>query len=331
MTGSPQLNVPSVRRVFSDGNHNAFTDLCVFRDRFYLTFRSCPDGHGVSPTSRIVVLCSEDATDWREVFGFNAPYRDVRDPHFLVFTGKLFVYTGTWLCHPDDPGRRDLNDHLGYGAWSADGESWAGPMVLEGTYGHYIWRAASCGDRAYLCGRRKRAFDHRGHAEEGRELIQSAMLESEDGLVWRTAALFAETCGDETAFVFEPDGTVVAIVRGPGSQPAQVCRSQPPYSEWTRRDLDRYIGGPLLARWGDRLLVGGRQATPDRGAKTTIYWLVNDALVEIAELPSGGDNSYPGFVALSETRGLLSYYSSHEGSGSHHAPAAIYLAELEIG
>ena len=57
MTGSHQLNVRSVRQVFSDGNHNAFTDLCVFGDRFYLTFRSCPDGHGVSPTSRIVVLC----------------------------------------------------------------------------------------------------------------------------------------------------------------------------------------------------------------------------------------------------------------------------------
>ena len=48
-----------------------------------------------------------------------------------------------------------------------------------------------------------------------------------------------------------------------------------------------------------------------------------DALHEIAELPSGGDNSYPGFVPLSETRGLLSYYSSHEGSGTSLAPSEL--------
>ena len=43
-----------------------------------------------------------------------------------------------------------------------------------------------------------------------------------------------------------------------------------------------------------------------------------------AELPSGGDCSYPGFVALDESRGLLSYYSSHDGSTS------IYLAEIVL-
>ncbi|HIM55864.1 MAG TPA: hypothetical protein EYM39_04085 [Candidatus Latescibacteria bacterium] len=48
------------------------------------------------------------------------------------------------------------------------------------------------------------------------------------------------------------------------------------------------------------------------------------AQADVAELPSGGDNSYPGFIALDGTRGLLSYYSSHEGS------ASIYLAELRL-
>jgi hypothetical protein len=64
---------------------------------------------------------------------------------------------------------------------------------------------------------------------------------------------------------------------------------------------------------------------------TMLYWLADDALQEIAELPSGGDNSYPGFVALSDSRALVSYYSSHEGSGSSLAPSAIYLAEISMG
>ena len=57
----PRVRVENVRRAFHNGEHNAFTDLCRFQDRYYLTFRTCPDGHGVHPTSAILVLSSADA------------------------------------------------------------------------------------------------------------------------------------------------------------------------------------------------------------------------------------------------------------------------------
>ncbi|MEQ1824774.1 MAG: hypothetical protein ABL921_02475, partial [Pirellula sp.] len=38
----PKVDVTNIRRVFHNGEHNAFTDLVRFRNRFYLTFRSCP-------------------------------------------------------------------------------------------------------------------------------------------------------------------------------------------------------------------------------------------------------------------------------------------------
>lgn len=53
---SPQVAVGNIRRVFHNGEHNAFTDLC----RFYLTFRSCPDGHMVNPTASVIILRSAD-------------------------------------------------------------------------------------------------------------------------------------------------------------------------------------------------------------------------------------------------------------------------------
>lgn len=325
------LQVASVRKIFNDGNHNAFTDLCWFQDRIYLTFRSCPDGHGVLPTSRIVVMSSEDGAEWQPIHEFSVRDRDVRDPHFLVFDDTLFVYTGTWLCDPADLDRRDLNDHLGYCAWSADGATWQGPQFLEGTYGHYIWRAATHGGKAYLCGRRKREFAHWTGGAGAPPIAEAALLESDDGLVWRTRGLFSETCGNETAFLFEDDDAILAVVRGGGSNAAQVCKSRPPYQDWERKPLDRYIGGPLLVKWGSRYLVGGRKMTDSDGPKTTLYWLVDDQLEEIAQLPSGGDNSYPGFVQTGEATALLSYYSSHEGSGTSLAPCAIYLAELRLG
>jgi hypothetical protein len=326
----PAIRVDSVRKVFDDGAHNAFTDLCVFRGEMYLTFRSSPTGHGVVADSSIIVLASRDGAAWRKVHSFSVPMRDVRDPHLLVFKDALYVYTGTWLCNPWELKRQDVSQHLGWAARTADGTTWEPPRSLEGTYGHYIWRAAAHGGKAYLCGRRIRDFV----PTDGPDPVprESVMLESDDGFVWKWSALFHGIDGDETAFLFEPDGAVVAVVRR--RKEAALCRARPPYREWTRSSLGRYIGGPMIAKWGERTLIGGRKFLApdqaDRSARTVLSWLDGDRLVDVVELPSGGDTSYPGFIALSPTRGLLSYYSSHEGSRGKVPPCSIYLAELSV-
>jgi hypothetical protein len=61
-----------------------------------------------------------------------------------------------------------------------------------------------------------------------------------------------------------------------------------------------------------------------------MYWLANDQLYEFAELPSGGDNSYPGFVELSPKRAVMSWYSSHEKDAKGKTLTAIYMADLDI-
>ncbi|MHC4205662.1 MAG: hypothetical protein ACYSTT_13495 [Planctomycetota bacterium] len=327
--GLPKVKVTDVRRVFHNGQHNAFTDLVRFKGKFYLTFRSCPDGHMVHPTSSIIILSSTDTKQWKQVHRFSVEKRDTRDPHFLVFNGKLFVYTGTWysgettLKYED----YDLNKHLGYAAWSEDGLKWHSPIMLEGTFGHYIWRANTYNEKAYLCGRRKKNFAVAPRGEG--PTVESAMLESDDGLIWRTRTLFQEVRGDETAFQFEADGSVIAVGRR-GRDKAQLLRSRPPYTQWQRKELDRYIGGPLLVRWGNRYVVGGRKTIDDRGPKTSMCWLVNEKLHEFAELPSGGDNSYPGFVEINPSRAVMSWYSSHEKGAEGKAITAIYMADLEI-
>ncbi|MEO2011031.1 MAG: hypothetical protein ABGX22_20315 [Pirellulaceae bacterium] len=322
----PDVKVTNVRRVYHNGEHNAFTDLVRWKGEYWLTFRSCPDGHMVHPTSSIRVLSSSDLKTWQEVHEFSVNKRDTRDPHFLVFQGKLFIYTGTWYSGETTLPRKDydLNKHLGYGVWTAEGKKWSRPQPLEGTYGHYIWRAAEYDGKAYLCGRRNR--DHAQVYGE-RDLVESAMLESDDGLVWRFHSLFQKDRGDETAFLFEEDGSILAVSRS-GSSPAQLVRSKPSYRKWTRVDFPDYIGGPLLKRWGDRYLVGGRRNTSN-GAKTALYWLVDEQLHQFGELPSGGDNSYPGFVALDSRHGVVSWYSSHEKKDGK-AITAIYMADLEI-
>ena len=325
----PKVKVTYIRRVFHNGEHNAFTDLVRFKDKFYLTFRSCPDGHMVHPTSSIIILSSTDTKQWKQVHSFHVEKRDTRDPHFLVFKGKLFVYTGTWYSGDTTLNAEDydLNKHLGYAAWSEDGLKWHSPIMLEGTFGHYIWRANTFDGKAYLCGRRKKNFAVGPRGETS--IVESAMLESDDGLIWRTRALFQEVNGDETAFQFEADGSVIGIGRR-GRNNAQLMRSKPPYTQWRRKELDRYIGGPLLVRWGGRYVVGGRKNIGDEGPKTSMCWLAGDQLHEFAELPSGGDNSYPSFVEINPNRAVMSWYSSHQKDADGKTITAIYMADLEI-
>ena len=321
---TPSVEVSNVRKVFDNGHHNAFTDLIEFEGVYYLTFRSCPDGHGVSPNASIIILVSSDTIEWRQVHTFRVPRRDTRDPHFLAFKDRLFVYTGTWYSG-NEPVERysdlDLNLHMGYASLSEDGNEWTEPIEMIGTFGHYIWRAAAFGEKAFLCGRRKIEFEV-GLGGEPKE-VESLMLESDDGLNWRKRATFQEIAGDETAFLFNQNESVLAIGRREHNATAQLLQSNPPYKKWIRRDLDRHIGGPLIARWGSRIIVGGRHAT-ETGPKTSMCWLVGSELHEFAELPSGGDNSYPGFIAITPTEAVMSWYSSHEGKSS------IYLADLKL-
>ncbi len=327
---SPKVEVLNLRRAFHNGEHNAFTDLCRFGGNLYLTFRTCPDGHMVHPTASIMILRSSDGQEWDLVHRFHVDLRDTRDPHFLVFRERLFVYTGTWYSGKTTipVSDYDMNKHLGYAAWSADGTAWNSPVMMEGTFGHYIWRAATFGDKAFLCGRRKPAFEITARGEPAN--VESLMLESDDGLIWRKRAVFQETAGDETAFLFEANGDVVGIGRHGTGKAAELLRSKPPYVTWERKSLEHRIGGPLVAKWGGHYLVAGRKTTPEKGPKTTFWWLIEERLEEFAELPSGGDNSYPGFVELSAGRALISYYSSHERGTDGKAITAIYLAELVI-
>lgn len=319
-TAPQAIRIDDCRKLIADGQHNGFTDLARFQDTLYLAYRSSPSGHGIHDDSRIVILCSRDGQDWTPSFNFHVPGRDVRDPHFLVFQDKLFVYSGTWDCTQPAP---DLHHHLGYAAWTCDGVTWHGPAALPQTRGYYIWRAAAHAGVAYLGGR--------GGHPPGPMLPwrREILFTSVDGLNWQPSPqALHETEGSETALLFEPDGALLALSRGLNS--ASLCQAVAPYQTWTRTALNCFLGGPMLVRWGSRILVGARRRRQDGTTHTVLSWLVNQRLVDVLELPSGGDNGYTGFVPLSDDTGLLSYYSSHEGSGTLEAPSHIYLARLRV-
>ena len=327
-TQAVEVSLTNVRPVFNNGEHNAFTDLTWFKGNIYLTFRSCPDGHMVFPTSRIIVLKSAAGKNWSQVHSFSVNNRDTRDPHFAQLNGELFVYTGTWYCGPNKPTLRNINQMVGYGVRTKDGKQWSSSFMLEGTYGHYVWRTATYKNHVYMCGRRTRDFAEVATLHERSKLLQSQILASEDGKRFLPVGTFQEKDGDETAFMFGDSGSITAVARR-GRGTAELITLSADFQVTSRNELDRYIGGPFIGRFGDHTLVAGRNIV-NGVSKAVVCALVAGKLKNLCELPSGGDCSYPSMIQLCPGCVLVSYYSSHENDDDGKPMTNIYLAELEF-
>jgi hypothetical protein len=51
-------------------------------------------------TASVILRSADEGATWQQVHRFSVKDRDTRDPHFLVFKDRLFVYTGTWWSGP---------------------------------------------------------------------------------------------------------------------------------------------------------------------------------------------------------------------------------------
>src|SRR5918996_1387713 len=74
--------VVSVRKIWDEGKHNAFTDLVRWRDKWYCTFREA-DAH-VGGDGKLRVLESADGERWDPVALVAEQGIDLRDPKLSV-------------------------------------------------------------------------------------------------------------------------------------------------------------------------------------------------------------------------------------------------------
>jgi hypothetical protein len=136
-----------------------------------------------------------------------------------------------------------MNQHLGYATCSADGVHWGAPRMLEGTYGHYIWRASPTPTRLPLRAPQTRIHRNRHARRTGRRRrIRSPKAPMAS--LPRRRTLPGE---------LRQRNRIPLRAQRPSPSPAAEAtatpslRSAPPISPGAS-DLGRYIGGPLLAR-----------------------------------------------------------------------------------
>jgi len=318
--GQESLQLVEARKIWDQAEHNAFTDLVRFKDRWFCVFRE-GKGH-VSPDGALRVITSSDGAKWESAALLQSDRGDLRDAKITVTPeGRLMLIGAIRLSQPTNGRHQTV-------AWfSEDGTNWDKGHDI-GEAGFWLWRITWHKGKAYGMGY---------STAEDRASRFLRLYTSEDGVQYRVLVdrLFDVGSPNETSIVFEGE-TAYCLLRREGSdgQPGtgMLGVSQPPYKEWQWKDLGMHIGGPHMIRLPDgRYVVAVRMIhSPERirdgGVRTTsLCWIEPAAgkLTECLKLPSGGDTSYAGLVWHD---GLLwvSYYSSHEGKTS------IYLAKVKV-
>lgn len=304
-----EATILSVERIGDAAPHNAFTDLVRWRDRFWCTYRE-GSAH-VSPDGALRILVSPDGLKWSPAARITSPRGDLRDPHFAVTPGGRLMVHGAVALPPPGPVR-----HQSLAWFSEEGLQWSDASEI-GEPNVWLWRIAWNGPHALGV----------GYDTTGERFVRLYSGTGRDGPPFqpRVQNLFGEGQPNEAGLAFLPDGTALCLLRRDG-QPgtAQWGRSQPPYRDWTWRDLGVRIGGPQLLRLPDGRLVAGVRRY-DGEVRTALCWLDPGAgaLTEFLRLPGSGDCSYPGLVWWQDTL-WVSYYASQEGA------TRVYLARVRL-
>jgi len=269
------MELISVKRIWAQGEHNAFTDLVLYQGALFCVFRE-GSAH-VSPDGALRILCSHDAGEnWQSVALLTSAHADLRDGKLIEFRGELLLLGG-----------------------------WSEPQAVADK-GYWLWRLTEYQDALYGVGYRAGPDgDTRLYkSNDGIEFTPWMPVFNDQGYVNESSLVFHQG----SCFCLlrrDPVWSDEFLGLLGHSLPL------PPFKQWTWQTLDKRIGGPVLFVYQSRLMAVVRLY--EGNIRTALIEINQDtgAIHERLTLPSQGDTSYAGIV-LKGDHLWVSYYSSHE-------------------
>ena len=149
----PQATLESVRKIWDKAEHNAFTDLVRFQDRWYCVFRE-GSGH-VSADGALRVILSDDGKEWASAALIKSATGDLRDPKICITPDNRLMLTGAEAVRKAGDAR-----HQTFVWFSKDGKSWSERHPI-GDADYWLWRITWHKDKAYGVGYGTRGDDER--------------------------------------------------------------------------------------------------------------------------------------------------------------------------
>ena len=321
--GSVKQEEVSVKCIWDQG-YSAFPSIVRYNDALYVSFREGVshifDENGIA-AGKTRILRSTDGEHWESVALLSKEGYDLRDPKLSVTPdGRLMVIQGGSV-YVD----KELRSRIPQVSFSSDGLSFSDPAPVDyptADGAAWFWRMTWHDGMGYTVSY--------GDSDSGRlELINTT-----DGLHFeKITDIELGGFPNEVTVRFFQDGKMILLIRrDKDDKYAYIGVSEPPYTDWELTSLGFHVGGPEMAVMPDgSLLIGGRGYLEDGEPKTCLWKGDAEGDFELWKtLPSGGDNSYPGFL-VEDGELKVVYYSSHELKSPDGRPrAGIYLARIPL-
>ena len=323
------MYIEKVNKIFSDGRHNAFTDIDIWKGKYYVVFRSA-DSHaspheignpGKIGLGHITLLESHDGNEWSSSVIMDTQWDD-RDAKLL-----------STIMHGE--GYRDASQETQV-SYTEDGINWSDPVSAY-RYGYGFWKPKKHDGFYYVAADVDQSPPNSSIEQKGRV----ELLRSTDGLHWQNVSVITEgnSC-TETALVFLNNSSLVAVIRQ--KVPQGVAVAKYPYTQWTRLlDVPEFgLQGPAVELVGDTVLFLCRvrkSILPDEQpgiARTGVFQL--DVEIGTLEwqfnLPTqwGGDVSYAGILPIDCNRALISYFDGQPYEEGVTKQSDIMLATIVL-
>lgn len=323
-TASAQQSLPSgvtVKKIWDKAVHSAFTDLILFKGKFYCAFRE-GDGHipmeGVDGTVRI--LTSADGEHWSDLASLETPGIDLRDPKLSVTpSGKIMVIIGGSIYEG-----RVLKGRIPHVSFSdANGENFSIPEKVQidkdfVSWGDWIWRVTWHKGTGY-------AIDYQIGPEERKGPTALYLVKTTDGRSFSKVHKYdIDGFPNEATIRFDKKNNMHVLIRRElGDQMGIFAVAPAPYQQWDEYKINYRLGGPNFVFLNKNKRVIGTRVYGEAPYMGILTEESKGRFREVLKLPSSGDCSYPGMVVKGKFL-YISYYASHEGK------SAIYFSKVPL-
>jgi hypothetical protein len=294
--------------------HNAFVDLCEFKQKLFCCFKEAENHISADGTIRILTL--DDQANVLYSTRIAILETDLRAPKITVTPDGnilLIAYARHTSINNKIIGTRNLT-------WVSQTEhSWSAAREFADR-GWWLWGVRWHKNQAYgfAYNRQQNAIHlYSGNPRRRFHIHQPFALSLDK---------HKKGYPNESDLIFEKNKAFAFVRRDADSYTAQLGHSIFPFKKWQWINLGRYIGGPMMLKLDSGFaLVASRIVKHGRLVTGLLKMnLSNGNLQELLISPSSGDNNYPGLV-LRKNKLYVGYYSSHENDKS-----CVYLAQISL-